>query len=113
MEKISIVFLTILILKNLFLTIGLTIYLYRTCQKCQQVKQIDRMFTKLCSKCENGKEKKPMAKKKSLSFNYARIKKIFKSSKKQGLFPSYSSKLCHSSQTVWQIQTYSFLSPKT
>ena len=63
MEKTSIVFLTILIIENLLLTIGLTIYLYRTCQKCQQVKQIDRVFNKLCSKCENGKDKKTNGKK--------------------------------------------------
>ncbi|CAG8461244.1 16972_t:CDS:10, partial [Gigaspora margarita] len=42
MEKTSIVFLTILIMENLLLAVGLAIYLYRTCQKCQKVKEIDR-----------------------------------------------------------------------
>ncbi|CAG8835902.1 15993_t:CDS:2, partial [Racocetra persica] len=42
MEKTRIVFLTILIMENLLLAVGLTIYLYRNCQKCQKVKEIDR-----------------------------------------------------------------------
>ena len=63
MEKINLILLTLLIVENLLLAVGLTIYLYRNCQKCQQVKQIDRVFNKLCSKCENGKEKKPNGKK--------------------------------------------------
>jgi len=49
---------TILITENIFLVLFLLIWLNRHCANCHQVKCIERVFNKLCQKCQNDQEKK-------------------------------------------------------
>jgi len=51
-------FLTILVMENLFFGGLMTIWLTRHCQQCQKVKCLERIFNQLCSKCQPQPKKK-------------------------------------------------------